>query len=140
MKHFETLVELCTILRIEILQDYVSEDGNKKKKIYLTILFEFKINRFLASLEVFGSVAELLLQDTQERLVFRANLYFVTDISEYKPSPGDIAYPEKLKQMEAIAEEMQYRQLTRYDSTGSLVSSVSEAPSVMSKQSIGRYH
>jgi len=28
MKHFETLVELCTILRIEILQDYVSEDGN----------------------------------------------------------------------------------------------------------------
>jgi len=98
-----------------------------------------KTNRFLASLEVFGSVAELLLQDTQERLVFRANLYFVTDISEYKPSPGDLAYPEKLKQMEAIAEEMQYRQLTRYDSTGSLVSSVSEAPSVMSKQSIGRY-
>ncbi|KAL5243393.1 hypothetical protein ACI65C_010803 [Semiaphis heraclei] len=116
MKHFETLVELCTILRIEILQDYVSED---------------------ASLEVFGSVAELLLQDIQERLVFRANLYFVTDISEYKPSPGDLAYPEKLKQMEAIAEEMQYRQLTRYDSTGSLVSSVSEAPSVVSKQSIG---
>lgn len=28
MKHFETLVELCTILRIEILQDYVYEDGN----------------------------------------------------------------------------------------------------------------
>lgn len=27
MKHFETLVELCTILRIEILQDYVYEDG-----------------------------------------------------------------------------------------------------------------
>uniref|UniRef100_A0A2S2PWF2 Conserved oligomeric Golgi complex subunit 3 n=1 Tax=Sipha flava TaxID=143950 RepID=A0A2S2PWF2_9HEMI len=116
MKHFETLVELCTILRIEILQDYVYED---------------------ASLEVFGCVAELLLQDIQERLVFRANLYFVTDISEYKPSPGDLAYPEKLKQMEAIAEEMQYRQLTRYDSTGSLISSVSEAPSVMSKQSIG---
>lgn len=99
----------------------------------------WKQTGFLASLEVFGSVAELLLQDTQERLVFRANLYFVTDISEYKPSPGDLAYPEKLKQMEAIAEEMQYRQLTRYDSTGSLVSSVSEAPSVMSKQSIGRY-
>ncbi|XP_050530557.1 conserved oligomeric Golgi complex subunit 3 [Daktulosphaira vitifoliae] len=107
MKHFETLVELCTILRIEILQDYVYED---------------------ASLEVFGSVAELLLQDIQERLVFRANLYFVTDIAEYKPSPGDLAYPEKLKQMEAIAEEMQYKQLTRHDSTGSLFSSVSEAP------------
>lgn len=91
---------------------------------------------FLASLEVFGSVSELLLQDIQERLVFRANLYFVTDISEYKPSPGDLAYPEKLKQMEAIAEEMQYRQLSRYDSTGSLVSSVSEAPS---KQSMGMH-
>ncbi|XP_050440458.1 conserved oligomeric Golgi complex subunit 3 [Adelges cooleyi] len=116
MKHFETLVELCTILRIEILQDYVYED---------------------ASLEVFGSVAELLLQDVQERLVFRANLYFVTDIADYKPSPGDLAYPEKLKQMEAIAEEMQYRQLTRHDSTASLFSSVSEAPSAMSKQSVG---
>lgn len=33
MKHFETLVELCTILRIEILQDYVYEDG-KNNNIY----------------------------------------------------------------------------------------------------------
>lgn len=33
MKHFETLVELCTILRIEILQDYVYEDGNLKKMV-----------------------------------------------------------------------------------------------------------
>lgn len=105
------------------------------------ICFEFlTIVCILETLDVFGSVAELLLRDIQERLVFRANLYFVTDISEYKPSPGDIAYPEKLKQMEAIAEEMQYRQLTRYDSTGSLVSSVSEAPSYMSKQSVGEYN
>lgn len=81
----------------------------------------------------------MLLQDIQERLVFRANLYFITDISEYKPSPGDLAYPEKLKQMEAIAEEMQYKQLTRYDSTGSLISSISEAPSLMSKQSVGMF-
>lgn len=34
MKHFETLVELCTILRIEILQDYVYEDGKKKLNTY----------------------------------------------------------------------------------------------------------
>lgn len=29
MKHFETLVELCTILRIEILQNYVSDEGEQ---------------------------------------------------------------------------------------------------------------
>lgn len=37
MKHFETLVELCTILRIEILQDYVYEDGKYKITIFIEI-------------------------------------------------------------------------------------------------------
>ena len=38
---------------------------------------------------------------------------FRTDISGYQPSPGDLAYPEKLEMMEAIAnkeEEKQYQQ------------------------------
>jgi len=41
MKHFETLVELCTVLRIEILQDYVYEDGNYKIILSISILLLF---------------------------------------------------------------------------------------------------
>lgn len=43
-----------------------------------------------------------LLQDVQERLVFRAHLYLQTDILQYSPAPGDLAYPEKLEMMEVI--------------------------------------
>lgn len=51
------------------------------------------------SLQAFGNVAEQLLRDVQERLVFRANVYFKTDILQFNPSPGDLAYPEKLEMM-----------------------------------------
>jgi hypothetical protein len=52
------------------------------------------------ALTAFGGVAEQLLQDVQERLVFRAYLYLRTDIALYNPSPGDLAYPEKLYMMQ----------------------------------------
>ncbi len=43
---------------------------------------------------------EQLIQDTQERLVYRAHIYISTDIRNYVPGPGDLAYPEKLEMME----------------------------------------
>lgn len=52
------------------------------------------------SLEAFGKICLQLLQDVQERLVFRAHLYLQSDILNYKPSGGDLAYPEKLEMME----------------------------------------
>jgi hypothetical protein len=51
-------------------------------------------------LEAFGRVAWQLLQDVQERLVFRAHCYLQSDILQYKPAAGDLAYPEKLEMME----------------------------------------
>lgn len=53
-------------------------------------------------LEAFGHVVWQLLQDVQERLVFRAHLYLQSDILNYKPAPGDLAYPEKLEMMEVF--------------------------------------
>lgn len=44
------------------------------------------------------------LQDCQERLVYKCNLYVQENIAAYKPAPGDLAYPEKLEMMENIAE------------------------------------
>lgn len=52
------------------------------------------------SLEAFGKICLQLLQDVQERLVFRAHLYLHSDILNYKPSAGDLAYPDKLEMME----------------------------------------
>lgn len=64
-----------------------------------------------------------MLQDVQERLVFRAHIYLQSDIQQYNPSPGDLAYPDKLKMMEEIALSLQEnQQLRRADSRSSMLS------------------
>ncbi|CAA9998068.1 unnamed protein product [Nesidiocoris tenuis] len=110
MKHLESLAELCSILRLEMLQEQVS--NNKE------------------ALSAFGGVAEQLLHDVQERLVFRAHMYLRTDVAEYNPSPGDLAYPEKLHLMQSIAQsvhDQEMSQLTRSESRASLNSLCSVA-------------
>ncbi|EFN70102.1 Conserved oligomeric Golgi complex subunit 3 [Camponotus floridanus] len=86
INHLETLAEICCILRIEMLDEYVQNN------------FE--------PLEGFGNICLQLLHDVQERLVFRAHLYLQSDVLNYNPSSGDLAYPEKLKMMEDIAESI----------------------------------
>ncbi|XP_043486493.1 conserved oligomeric Golgi complex subunit 3 [Polistes fuscatus] len=86
INHLETLAEICCILRIEMLDEHVQNN------------FE--------PLEGFGNICLQLLHDVQERLVFRAQLYLQSDVLNYSPSPGDLAYPEKLKMMEDIAESI----------------------------------
>jgi hypothetical protein len=56
-------------------------------------------------LNSFISIVEQLLQDTQERLVYRAHVYISTDIRNYNPGPGDLAYPEKLEMMEVSSNQ-----------------------------------
>lgn len=51
-------------------------------------------------LSAFGRVAAQLLQDSQERLAYRAHVCLRSDVLNYKPAPGDLAYPEKLLMME----------------------------------------
>ncbi|XP_003701293.2 conserved oligomeric Golgi complex subunit 3 isoform X2 [Megachile rotundata] len=86
INHLETLAEICCILRIEMLDEHVQNN------------FE--------PLEGFGNICLQLLHDVQERLVFRAHLYLQSDVLNYNPSPGDLAYPDKLKMMEDIAESL----------------------------------
>lgn len=42
---------------------------------------------------------ESLLQDTQERLQYRCHIYIETNILNYTPASGDLAYPQKLEMM-----------------------------------------
>ncbi|XP_013098624.2 conserved oligomeric Golgi complex subunit 3 [Stomoxys calcitrans] len=114
INHLETLAEICSILRIEMLEEHVQQNPTP--------------------LEAFASVANQLLQDAQERLVFRAHLYLQSDILNYNPSAGDLAYPEKLEMMESIALSLQEpAHLKRFDSRSSLVSTnsnITEAESI----------
>lgn len=69
------------------------------------------------------SIVNQMLEDSQERLVYRSHIYINTDIANYRPSAGDLAYPGKLQMMESIAENIA-SQRKRHSRNGS-VSSIS---------------
>lgn len=101
INHLETLAEICSILRVEMIEEHVQHNRKWKQSIKNSpdTAIQF-ISISAESLEAFGKIANQLLQDVQERLVFRAHLYLQSDILNYKPSAGDLAYPEKLEMME----------------------------------------
>lgn len=70
------------------------------------------------------SIVNQMLEDSQERLVYRAHIYISTDIANYRPSAGDLAYPSKLQMMESIAQTIasQHKQHSRNGSVSSLSS------------------
>ncbi|XP_063088826.1 conserved oligomeric Golgi complex subunit 3 isoform X3 [Cavia porcellus] len=84
--HLETLSELCGILKNEVLEDHVQNNAEQ--------------------LGAFAAGAKQMLEDVQERLVYRTHIYIQTDITGYKPAPGDLAYPDKLVMMEQIAQSL----------------------------------
>ena len=84
--HLETLAELCSILKLEMLDDHVV--GNPSE------------------LGAFETIVKQMLEDVQERLVYRTNIYIKSDILGFQPSSGDLAYPEKLQMMEEIAQSL----------------------------------
>ncbi|KAG9349308.1 hypothetical protein JZ751_027751 [Albula glossodonta] len=89
--HLETLSELCGILKNEMLEDHVHNN--------------------VGQLGAFDAVVKQMLEDVQERLVYRTHIYIQTDIIGYNPAPGDLAYPEKLEMMEQIAQSLKEEQM-----------------------------
>ncbi|CAH0724595.1 unnamed protein product, partial [Brenthis ino] len=104
INHLETLAELCVILRVEVIEEQVNEDP---------------------ALSALGAAARALLQDAQERLVFRAHVHLRADVLHYRAAPGDLAYPDKLLMMEQIALSIQEQSLKRSDSRNSMLSDIS---------------
>uniref|UniRef100_A0A0X3Q8J9 Conserved oligomeric Golgi complex subunit 3 n=2 Tax=Schistocephalus solidus TaxID=70667 RepID=A0A0X3Q8J9_SCHSO len=88
--HIEILTELCSLLKQEFLET------------------ESVVNR--ADLEAFSQMCHNLLVDVRQRLIFRAHVYIKSQILDYSPSPGDLAYPEKLEMIEKIATGLQQSQ------------------------------
>ncbi|TKS67146.1 Conserved oligomeric [Collichthys lucidus] len=87
--HLETLSELCSILKNEMLEDHVHNNASQ--------------------LGAFDALVTQMLEDVQERLVYRTHIYIQTDITGYNPAPGDLAYPEKLEMMEGTWKRRAYR-------------------------------
>ncbi|KAK6485436.1 conserved oligomeric Golgi complex subunit 3-like [Huso huso] len=88
--HLETLSELCGILKNEMLDDHVQNN--------------------MEQLGAFAALVQQMLEDVQERLVYRTHMYIQSDIIGYNPAPGDLAYPDKLEMMEKIAQSLKEEQ------------------------------
>ncbi|KAH9512323.1 Golgi transport complex subunit 3 [Bulinus truncatus] len=86
INHLETLSELCSILKVEMMEEHVKQNPQE--------------------LAAFESICQQMLMDIQERLVYRTYIYIKSDILQYNAAPGDLAYPEKLEMMESIAESI----------------------------------
>lgn len=68
INHLETLAEIYSI--VELFSVEVAED-----------IFEVTLSQ--------------LIQDIQERMIFKTYIYVQESIQDYQPSSGDLAYPEK---------------------------------------------
>lgn len=86
INHLETLSELCSILKGEMMEEHVKQNPTE--------------------LAAFDAVCHQMLMDVQERLVYRTYIYIRSDILEYRAAAGDLAYPEKLEMMESISESI----------------------------------
>ncbi|KAJ7467170.1 Sec34-like family-domain-containing protein [Mycena latifolia] len=87
------LCEVCTVLQalmvLDAAPDALSDDEElsvdldrpRKKKPELHI----------------GPLLEMVLQDAQTRLFFKAQAVLQRDVRYYTPTPADLAYPEKLR-------------------------------------------
>ncbi|KAH9422523.1 Golgi transport complex subunit 3 [Dermatophagoides pteronyssinus] len=119
LEHLESLSEICALIKFEFIEENLNQD----------------------ELESFVKAMEQLLQDTQERLVYRCNVHIEKNILNYSPASGDLAYPEKLEMMKSISETIETTTnnedgqnktgtstgiMKRSDSVSSIISSISD--------------
>ncbi|XGW25009.1 hypothetical protein V3C99_006443 [Haemonchus contortus] len=90
--HLETLAELCSILKVEMIEERCS--------ILPAVVAEECVS--FDPRAGFVHVIGELVGDVAERIVYRAAMYGQSDIAGYKPAAGDLAYPEKLEMMKSI--------------------------------------
>ncbi|VIO96623.1 Uncharacterized protein BM_BM7038 [Brugia malayi] len=109
--HLETLTELCTILKVEMIEERCglmqSVMSVKRLAGYTNAgtSLPFYTDEYMNPRNGFVRVMTELLGDIAERIVYRTSLYAQSDIAEFIPSSGDLAYPEKLEMMRKIEKE-----------------------------------
>ncbi|RXN01200.1 Conserved oligomeric Golgi complex subunit 3 [Acipenser ruthenus] len=76
------------------------------RRLHQVVAFLFSVEQ----LGAFATLVQQMLEDVQERLVYRTHMYIQSDIIGYNPAPGDLAYPDKLEMMEKIAQSLKEEQ------------------------------
>jgi hypothetical protein len=77
-------------------------------------------------LSAFEGVCSQMLEDVQERFVYRTHIYIREEILGYNPSGGDLSYPEKLEIMEQIANQIRKSEDSSESERESLTSQVNK--------------
>uniref|UniRef100_A0A914HQ14 Conserved oligomeric Golgi complex subunit 3 n=1 Tax=Globodera rostochiensis TaxID=31243 RepID=A0A914HQ14_GLORO len=72
--HLETLAQLCTLLKVEMIDESLFANRSNARKL----------------------MSELVA-DIVERIVYRTSLFAQSDILDYNPAPGDLVYPERVR-------------------------------------------
>ncbi|KAG1869755.1 Sec34-like family-domain-containing protein [Suillus tomentosus] len=90
-----TLCEVCTVLQALMVLDVAelaeepTDDGN------LIVDFDQPKSKGLGQLHI-SHLLQMVLQDAQTRLFFKAQSVIQAEIRYYTPKPEDLAYPDKL--------------------------------------------
>ncbi|KAJ7637031.1 Sec34-like family-domain-containing protein [Roridomyces roridus] len=92
------LCEVCTVLQALMVLDVAAPDAESSDDETLNLELEKprqKGNKGLGQLHI-SHLLEMVLQDAQTRLFFKAQAVIQSDMRFYVPKPEDLAYPDKL--------------------------------------------
>ncbi|KAI3420240.1 hypothetical protein GPALN_003557 [Globodera pallida] len=112
--HLETLAQLCTLLKVEMIDERCAAFPSSSHPSAFPPPFSASspteampesVNMATAvgnSRAGFARVMSELVADIVERIVYRTSLFAQSDILDYNPAPGDLVYPERLMMMRDI--------------------------------------
>ncbi|MFH4974928.1 hypothetical protein AB6A40_001637 [Gnathostoma spinigerum] len=130
--HLETLSELCNILKIEMIEErcglMMSLISDKLKDSNVSNEENGPVTCISPSFNPrngFIRVMSELVGDIAERIVHRTAIYCESDIANYHPSEGDLAYPEKLIMIKNIENETSASNKDEKSSNGKPIPSTS---------------
>ncbi|KZT04128.1 Sec34-domain-containing protein [Laetiporus sulphureus 93-53] len=117
------LCEVCTVLQalmvldVPTVSDSDEEDGEDADELNLELnpVSEWSTarkkpgKRGLRALQI-GHLLQMVLQDAQTRLFFKAQAVIQSDVRYYVPKPEDLAYPEMLLEARKPASGMDIRE------------------------------
>ena len=96
------LCEVCTVLHALMVLDVpslpsptASNDNDEEDNDELTFDFDKPREKGLGRLHI-SQLLQMVLQDAQTRLFFKAQSVIQSDVRYYVPKGDDIAYPDKL--------------------------------------------
>jgi hypothetical protein len=90
-----TLCEVCTVLQALMVLDVAEFPEEPPNEGNLVVDFDQPKPKGLGQLHI-SHLLQMVLQDAQTRLFFKAQSVIQADIRYYIPKPEDLAYPDKL--------------------------------------------